>query len=185
LRHTCAAARSLSSGRNWCGARTTPGGAHGRGYMATPVVDICEEDRGPDPPRKGCSLSRWRAARDGQRKIDVGDLERPVVASLVSGPFRRQQGALCRGGDGSMSGRHGSRCPRESILKLIPPPSLNCARPGLGRKPTAAGADAFRAPNCRKERASRPRTIPGHLPSGWRPRKISSFCRRRRTVACP
>jgi len=31
-------------------------------------------------------LSRWRAAGDAQRRVDVGELERPVVASLACGP---------------------------------------------------------------------------------------------------
>jgi electron transfer flavoprotein alpha subunit len=59
----------------------------GAAYMANATVDVCGEDRGMDPASQRVLLSRWRAARDAQRKIDVGDLERPVVASLVSGPF--------------------------------------------------------------------------------------------------
>ena len=55
--------------------------------MATARLDVHAEDRTPDPASQRVLLSRWRRARDGQRKIDVGDLERPVVASLASGPF--------------------------------------------------------------------------------------------------
>jgi hypothetical protein len=55
--------------------------------MANASIDICAEDRAPAPASQRVLLSRWRAARDSQRKIDVGDLERPVVASLASGPF--------------------------------------------------------------------------------------------------
>ena len=59
----------------------------GAAYLANASIAVCAEDRDPGPASQRVLLSRWRAARDGLRKIDVGDLERPVVASLVSGPF--------------------------------------------------------------------------------------------------
>ena len=59
----------------------------GAAYMANASITVCAEDRDPEPSSQRVILSRWRAARDGLRKIDVGDLERPVVASLVSGDF--------------------------------------------------------------------------------------------------
>jgi electron transfer flavoprotein alpha subunit len=59
----------------------------GAAYMANASLEVYEEDRTPDPASQRVLVSRWRAARDGQRRIDVGDLERPVIASLASGPF--------------------------------------------------------------------------------------------------
>jgi electron transfer flavoprotein alpha subunit len=59
----------------------------GAAFMANARLDVYEEDRTPEPASQRVLVSRWRAARDGQRRIDVGDLERPVVASLDSGPF--------------------------------------------------------------------------------------------------
>jgi electron transfer flavoprotein alpha subunit len=59
----------------------------GAAYLANASMDVRAEDRTPEPPSQRVVLSRWRAAREGQRKIDVGDLERPVVASLVAGSF--------------------------------------------------------------------------------------------------
>ncbi len=59
----------------------------GAAYMANASIDICPEDREPELPSQRVLVSRWRAARDGQRKIDVGDLERPVIASLAAGAF--------------------------------------------------------------------------------------------------
>jgi len=59
----------------------------GAAYFANASIAVCAEDREPEPASQRVLLSRWRAARDGLRKIDVGDLERPVVASLVSGAF--------------------------------------------------------------------------------------------------
>ena len=57
----------------------------GAAYLANASIDIRREDREADLPSYRVLLSRWRAARDGQRKIDLGDLERPVVASLAAG----------------------------------------------------------------------------------------------------
>jgi hypothetical protein len=59
----------------------------GATFMANASLDVHAEDRTPEPASQRVLISRWRAARDGQRRIDVGDLERPVVASLASGPF--------------------------------------------------------------------------------------------------
>jgi len=59
----------------------------GAAYMSNASMDVYAEDRTPEPASQRVILSRWRAARDGRRKIDVGDLERPVVASLLSGCF--------------------------------------------------------------------------------------------------
>ncbi len=59
----------------------------GAAYMANASIALRAEGRELDPASKRVVLSRWRASRDGLRRIDVGDLERPVVASLVSGPF--------------------------------------------------------------------------------------------------
>jgi hypothetical protein len=55
-------------------------------------LDVHAEDRTPEPASQRVLISRWRASRDGQRKIDVGDLERPVVASLAVGPFPPPEG---------------------------------------------------------------------------------------------
>jgi len=59
----------------------------GAAYMANASMAVCAEDRTPEPPSQRVLMSRWRAARDIQRRIDVGDLERPVVASLASGSW--------------------------------------------------------------------------------------------------
>lgn len=58
----------------------------GAAYMADASIDIVPEDRAPEPASQRIVLTRWRAARDGLRRIDVGDFERPVVASLTIGP---------------------------------------------------------------------------------------------------
>ncbi|HEX7500912.1 MAG TPA: hypothetical protein VF524_11505 [Polyangia bacterium] len=59
----------------------------GAAYMANASIAVSAEGREPAPDSQRVILSKWRAARDGLRKIDVGDLERPVVASLISGSF--------------------------------------------------------------------------------------------------
>jgi len=59
----------------------------GAAFMANASLEVHAEDRTPEPASQRVLLSRCRAARDGQRRIDVGDLERPVVASLASGTF--------------------------------------------------------------------------------------------------
>jgi hypothetical protein len=57
----------------------------GAAYMPAAGIDIVPEPRAPDLPSPRVIVRRWRAARDGLRKIDVGDLERPVVVSLIAG----------------------------------------------------------------------------------------------------
>jgi hypothetical protein len=57
----------------------------GAAYQANASIDMAGEDRAPDLASQRVVLTRWRAAGDGQRRIDVGDLERPVVASLACG----------------------------------------------------------------------------------------------------
>jgi electron transfer flavoprotein alpha subunit len=64
----------------------------GAAYMANARITVKAEGREPDPNSQRVILSKWRAARDGLRKIDVGDLERPVVASLISGSFQPPAG---------------------------------------------------------------------------------------------
>ncbi len=59
----------------------------GAAYLANASITVRGEGREPAPASKRVILSRWRASRNGLRRIDVGDLERPVVASLASGPF--------------------------------------------------------------------------------------------------
>jgi len=65
----------------------------GAAFMSSASIELHREDRTPDPPSQRVLLSRWRAARDGHRTIDVGDLERPVVAGLAAGPFPAATGA--------------------------------------------------------------------------------------------
>lgn len=57
----------------------------GAAYMPAAGIDVVPEPRDPDPPSQRVIVRRWRASRDGLRKIDVGDLERPVVAVLTAG----------------------------------------------------------------------------------------------------
>lgn len=59
----------------------------GAAYMTNASIAVRAEEREPYPASQRVILSKWRAARDGLRTIDVGDFERPVVASLVSGAF--------------------------------------------------------------------------------------------------
>jgi electron transfer flavoprotein alpha subunit len=118
----------------------------GAAYMANASVDICEEDRGPDTASQRVLLSRWRAARDGQRKIDVGDLERPVVASLVSGPFPPPAGEPYA--EVEMVPCPDATVPDvrviDSEVDIAADLELCRALVWAGR-PTAASADAFRA----------------------------------------
>jgi len=65
----------------------------GAAFMNSASIELHREDRTPDPPSWRVLLCRWRAARDGHRTIDVGDLERPVVAGLAAGPFPAAAGA--------------------------------------------------------------------------------------------
>lgn len=57
----------------------------GAAYLANASLDVVEEARVPPPPSRRVVLSRWRSAHDGLRRIDVGELERPVVATLCCG----------------------------------------------------------------------------------------------------
>ena len=57
----------------------------GAAYLANASIELVAEERAPDLASQRVVLTRWRAARDGQRQVDVGDLERPVVASLACG----------------------------------------------------------------------------------------------------
>ncbi|MBN2575773.1 MAG: hypothetical protein JXP73_14500 [Deltaproteobacteria bacterium] len=57
----------------------------GAAYLANASIEIVAEERVPEPASQRVVLLRWRAARDGRRRIDVGDFERPVVASLADG----------------------------------------------------------------------------------------------------
>ena len=57
----------------------------GAGYLANASVQVVPEERAPDLPSQRIVLRRWRSTRDGQRWIDIGDYERPLVASLACG----------------------------------------------------------------------------------------------------
>lgn len=69
-----------------CGAQLGPPLAIRIG--AAYVPDATLEVHPLDGPAQGASqrvlVTRWRAAHDGVRRIDVGDLERPVVAVLLA-----------------------------------------------------------------------------------------------------
>jgi hypothetical protein len=54
----------------------------GAAYLANANLEVIADEHAAEPASLRVVLTRWRAARDGQRRIDVGDLERPVVASL-------------------------------------------------------------------------------------------------------
>jgi hypothetical protein len=118
----------------------------GAAYMANASIDLCAEDRTPEPPSQRVILSRWRAARDGQRKIDVGDLERPVVASLVAGgspppvgdPYAEVEMVPCPDSKFPDICVVGSEVDTASSFEL-------CRAIILTATPTAAVAEAFRA----------------------------------------
>jgi hypothetical protein len=57
----------------------------GAAYLANARIDVVSEERSPASPSQRVILTRWRAARDGLRQIDISDFERPVVASLPCG----------------------------------------------------------------------------------------------------
>jgi electron transfer flavoprotein alpha subunit len=118
----------------------------GAAYMANATVDICAEDRGTDPASQRVLLSRWRPARDRQRKIDVGDLERSVVASLVSGPSPTPAGKpyaeveMVPCPDAQFPDAH------VSDSEVDPAAELDVCRALVwAGRPTATAADAFRA----------------------------------------
>jgi hypothetical protein len=58
----------------------------GAAYLANASIDIVADASTGEPPLERVLLSRWRAAGDAQRRVDVGEFERPVVASLACGP---------------------------------------------------------------------------------------------------
>jgi hypothetical protein len=57
----------------------------GAAYVPFASIEIHTIDRPSDLPAHRLLVTRRRAAGDGMRRIDVGDLERPVVAVLQSG----------------------------------------------------------------------------------------------------
>jgi electron transfer flavoprotein alpha subunit len=57
----------------------------GAAYVPAASIDVHALEIGQEPVLHRVFVSRWRAARDGLRRIDVGDLERPVVAVLAAG----------------------------------------------------------------------------------------------------
>jgi len=65
----------------------------GAAFLDNASVAIVRHEAAPDPPVERVVLTRWRAARDGQRRVDVGDFERPVVASLPCGLATETLGA--------------------------------------------------------------------------------------------
>lgn len=118
----------------------------GASYVANASVDICAEDRDPEPASQRVLLSRWRAARDRRRKIDVGDLERPVVASLVSGPFPPPSGETYA--EVEMVPCPDAKFPDTSVIdsEVDAAAELELCRALVwAGMPTAAAAEAFRA----------------------------------------
>jgi hypothetical protein len=67
----------------------------GAAYLPNASVDIVSEERGVESRSQRILLTRWRAARDALRRIDVGDFERPVVASLSCGTAPARLGEPC------------------------------------------------------------------------------------------
>jgi Electron transfer flavoprotein domain len=57
----------------------------GAAYVPAASIELSMDVRDPDRPTHRVVLRRWRASLHGLRKIDVGDLERPVVAVLAAG----------------------------------------------------------------------------------------------------
>jgi hypothetical protein len=57
----------------------------GAAYLPDASINVIAEERGGGPASQRIVLDRWRGARDALRRIDVGDFERPVVASLSCG----------------------------------------------------------------------------------------------------
>jgi hypothetical protein len=56
----------------------------GAAYIPNASLEVSPNTNSPEPSLR-VVLTRWRAAHDGQRKIDIGDLERTVVATLPCG----------------------------------------------------------------------------------------------------
>ncbi len=67
----------------------------GAAYFPSASVEVRAEDRTPEAASQRIVLHRLRAARDGQRRIDIADLERPVVASLAAATVSRPLGEAC------------------------------------------------------------------------------------------
>jgi hypothetical protein len=67
----------------------------GAAYVANAGIELRSERSDVAPASLRVILTRWRAAQDGRRKVDVGDLERPVVAILASGTASRPLGEPC------------------------------------------------------------------------------------------
>ena len=67
----------------------------GAAYFPHASIDVRAEDRMPEAASQRIVLHRWRAARDGQRRVDVADLERPVVATLAAATVSRPLGEPC------------------------------------------------------------------------------------------
>jgi hypothetical protein len=65
----------------------------GAAYLPNASIDIVADTSAGEPPQERVLLSRWRAAGDAQRRVDVGDLEHPVVASLACGSAPSPRGA--------------------------------------------------------------------------------------------
>jgi len=57
----------------------------GAAYVPTASVEIHSLDSGQASSPQRIFVTRWRSARDTIRRIDLGDLERPVVAVLAAG----------------------------------------------------------------------------------------------------
>jgi len=64
----------------------------GAAYVPNAHLELRSERSDVAPASQRVVLTRWRAAGDGRRRIDVGDLERPVVAVLASGRVSRPRG---------------------------------------------------------------------------------------------
>jgi hypothetical protein len=67
----------------------------GAAFFPHASIDVRAEDRMPEAASQRIVLHRWRAARDGQRRIDVADLERPVVVTLAAATISRPLGEAC------------------------------------------------------------------------------------------
>ena len=118
----------------------------GAAYMANASLDVCAEDRMPEPASQRVILSRWRAARDGRRTIDVGDLERSVVASLVSGSFPPPSGDPYA--EVEMVPCPDTKFPDARVIRSEPDTAANlelCRGMILSGRPSAKSAAAFRA----------------------------------------
>jgi hypothetical protein len=92
----------------------------GASYFPSASIDVHPEDRGPEAASQRVVLHRWRAARDGQRRIDVADVERPVVATLAAGTVPRPLGEAW------------------AEVEMLPCPEPKFARPGYLASANAA-----------------------------------------------